>query len=235
MKFSVPVTCSSCGNIFPAEGRAEERFPAATCPNCEVQIYIFDPLSISVVADRLLHRSNRETIEGDYTLSIICSAMAVECALTQVFMKWKDIDHLKSKGGWGSEEERDGWVKEYRKGTSPGGFERSANFVSMFLCGKQYDEFVSDFVQTSNTAALIKAGFPQRESQLKATFVHQKLFDRRNRIMHWAKVDYQQEDASSALNAACNAVAVLKVMDKEKNDARERAWRESQNQPSTTT
>jgi hypothetical protein len=35
-------------------------------------------------------------------------------------------------------------------------------------------------------------------------------------IMHWGEVNYRQEDALLALNAAFSAFAVLKMMDKEK-------------------
>jgi hypothetical protein len=193
-----------------------------------VQIHIIDPLSISVVADRLLYRSKGEISNGDFTLSIICSAMAVESALTNVFQKWKGLEIFKSNGRWATGNERDGFEIEYRRQTSPGGFEKSANYVSKFLCGKIFDDFVTDFLQRSNEATLIKAGFPQHESQLKTSYVHQELFLRRNRIMHWGKVDYQKEAAALAFSAACSAFAVLKVMDREKNDAAERAWRESQ-------
>jgi hypothetical protein len=62
----------------------------------------------------------------------------------------------------------------------------------------------------SSKAAPIKAGFPQYESQLKASYVHQELFHRRSRIMHWGEVNYRQEDALLALNAAFSAFAFLK-------------------------
>lgn len=228
MKFPVPVTCSSCGCVFTAVGHGEDQFPPATCPECQVQIHIIDPLSISVVADRLLYRSKGEISAGDYTLSIICSAMAVESALTSVYQKWKGLEIFKSNGRWATEDERNGFELEYRRQTSRGGFERSANFVSNFLCAKIFDDFVTDFILRNRPATLIKSGFPQVESQLKTNYVQQELFLRRNRIMHWGKVDYQKEQASLAFSAAYSAFAVLKVMDKEKNDAAERAWRESQ-------
>jgi hypothetical protein len=232
MKFSVPVACSSCGYDFSALGHAEERFPAAVCPKCGAQIHILDPLSISVVAERLLYRSQREITEGDYTLSIICSAIAVESALTQVFLKWKRIEHLKLESRQATDDEQDTWAQEYRKRTG-GGFEKSANFVSEFLCGKIFDDFVANFLQRSSEIALIKAGFPLYESQLKASYIHQELFHRRNRIMHWGRVNYQQEDASLAFKAACSAFAVLKVIDTEKYQAMERTWRESLGQSPT--
>jgi hypothetical protein len=126
-----------------------------------------------------------------------------------------------------TEDERNTWEKEYRKRTSPGGLENSANFVSEFLCVKRCDDFVTDFLQKSSEAALIKAGFPQYESQLKGSYIQQELFRRRNRIMHWGEVNHQQEDASLALHAASSAFAVLKVMDTEKYEEMERTRRDS--------
>ena len=61
-----------------------------------------------------------------------------------------------------------------------------------------------------------------------------KLFNRRNKIMHWGRVNYQEEDASLALNAGSTAVNILKAMDKEKGEAMERDWREAQNKAVTS-
>jgi len=192
-----------------------------------------DPLSISVIAERLLHRSQYEISEGDYTLSIICSAMAVESALTQVFLRWKGLDNQKLTRRLASDDEKDSWLQEYRKQTSPGGFEKSVDFVSKFLCGTQFDDFVDAFLQRSNEVALIKAGFPQDKSQLKVSHIQKELFVRRNQIMHLGKLDYQLEDASNALTSALSVFAVLKVMDREKCLAEDQARRESLGKPNS--
>ena len=105
MKFSVPVACSSCGCDFSALGYAEQKFPAAACPECGAQIHILNPLSISVVAERLLYRSQREIAESDYTLSVICSAIAVESAYSSL---------PKMEGNRASEAER---LSGYRRRT----------------------------------------------------------------------------------------------------------------------
>lgn len=224
MKIPVPVICSACGTEFSAFGVGEERIPPATCPKCGAQIHILDPLSVSVIADRLLYRSKHELDEGDYTLSIICSAIAVETAFTQVFIKWKSIEYLNETGNTASETEVDAWEDEYRKQTR-GSFERSANLVAQYLVGKTFDEFVTDFLARSNVVALIKVGFPQYESQANLNHIYVELFRRRNRIMHWGRMDYQLDDAKIALQAGRTAFAILQVMDRERYEAMERAWR----------
>lgn len=229
MKFSVPVICLSCSTEFAAQGTGEDRIPAATCPNCGSTIHIIDPLSVSVVAERLLYRSQADLDCGDYTFSIVSSAMAIEAAYTQAFLKWKRIEHLQSKGEDPTQEQTEAWEEEYRKETRAN-FEKVAKFVAKFLNGKTFNQFVNDFLVNSSKAAIIKAGFPPTKLELSSKYIHTELFRRRNRIMHWGKVDYQQDDASAALKAARTALAVLKAIDKERYEAMERAFREQTNE-----
>lgn len=232
MKFAVPVTCPSCSAEFSAPGLGEERIPPVTCPKCGSAIHIIDPLSVSVVAERLLYRSQGELTSGDYTFSIVSGAMAVEAAYTQVFMKWKSIEHLQAKGENPTEKDKEAWEEEYRNETR-GNFEESAKFVSKYLCGKTFNQFVEDFLARESKAVIIKAGFPPSKDQLRSKHIHTELFWRRNRIMHWGKVDYEQADAFEALKAAQTALAVLKAIDKEKYEAMERAFRKQDPRYST--
>lgn len=213
MKFAVPVLCSNCGCDFKTLGYGELTFPPATCPQCGQTIHIIDPLTISVVAERLLYRSQAELENGDFTMPIICSAMAIETALTRLFLKWKEIEQFSATPISGAA--RAAWETEYRTGIGRGGFANSANFVSRYLTSKSFDSF----------AALIKAGLNIPESHLKTTYIHEELFNRRNRIMHWGYVGYEKQDAQRALDAAFAAIAVLRVMDKQKADAFDRESR----------
>jgi hypothetical protein len=45
-----------------------------------------DPVFVSIIAERLFYPQS-ELEGGDHTLSIICSAIAVETAFTQAFLK----------------------------------------------------------------------------------------------------------------------------------------------------
>jgi hypothetical protein len=224
MKFSVPLTCPSCKTEFSGNGVGEEKIPKATCPKCASTIHIIDPLSVSVVAERLLYRSQNELTGNDYTFSIISSAIAVEAAYTQAFMKWKNIEHWQVKARTPTEQEKETWEQEYRSKTR-GNFEESAKFVAKFLCAKTFNQFVDAFLLRSSKTAIIKAGFPPNKGQLGSKYIHEELFRRRNRIVHWGKVDYQHSDASAALNAAQTAIAVLKAIDKEKCEVMEKTFR----------
>lgn len=215
MKFTVPVACGSCGCDFAALGYGELTFPPTTCPNCEQTIHIIDPLTFSTVAARLLYRGDTELKNGDFTMPIICGAIAVESALTSLFLKWKQLEH-----GFPAistaHADRKAWEKEYRVGISSGGFANSGNFVSNYLTGKSFDNFIVDFLQRSSMTVVIGAGLPMFESQMKTDYIHSELFYRRNRIMHWGEVKHEKIDAVKALAAAGTAFALLTVMDKEK-------------------
>jgi len=225
MKFTVPVSCSTCGCDFKTLGYVDLTFPPATCLKCGETIHLIDPLTISIVAERLLYRSKAEFEGGDFTMPIICSAMAIETALTRLFLKWREIDHGFPATPT-SQADRVAWEKEYRKGIGRGGFANSANFVSKRLTGELFDDFVDDFAKRSKTVTLIKAGFPAvPKSYLTAAHIHKELFDKRNRIMHWGEVNYKKPDAQKALDAGLTAMAVLRVMDKERADALERKLR----------
>ena len=215
MKFAVPVKCG-CGCEFSVPSYAEESLQSAKCPGCQMIGILCQPLSISVVADKLLYRSKTEIDGEDYTLSIICSAIAVECALTQVFLKWKGIDSLKLTGHLATDSERNLWEKEYRKATERGGFMKSANFVSEFLCGKKFDDFVANFENQSRKSTVAHTGPTIASSRPAASYIQDELFRRRNRIMHWGDVGYQQPDARLCLNAASGFIGTLKTMDREK-------------------
>jgi hypothetical protein len=191
MKITIPVGCGSCGCDFTALGYGELTFPPAICPSCGETIHISDPLTFSVIAARLLYRGDAELKNGDLTMPIICGAMAIESALTSLFLKWRQLKHG-FPGKATTDADRESWEKEYRDGTRPGGF---ANSVK---------------------AAIIGAGLPMYESQMKTDYIHRELFYRRNRIMHWGEVKYGKTDAEKALAAAGTAFALLTVMDKEK-------------------
>ncbi len=120
-------------------------------------------------------------------MPIIFGAMAIESALTSLFLKWKRLE-----AGYPAEvsdADREAWEAGYRDKTKPGGFPNAANFVSKVLNEKSFDGFVKDFLERSSKVAIIKAGLPMFESQMKAEYIQIELFRRRNRIMHWGEVE----------------------------------------------
>jgi hypothetical protein len=223
MLFPLRVPCSACGSTSTVTTNATQQYPQHTCPQCGASISIMDPLTISLIADRLLIRVESEIEKADFTVAIILSAMAVETAVTQVFIKWKGIEYYGKTGSLTpTEDEQDAWENEYRRETMKpqkglSSFEKEADFVSLFLVGKKYDDFVSEKA----------AGTTQDASLLSAKLIHNDLFNKRNRVMHWGEVTYGREDASTALAAAERAIRTLKMMDEEKWKAEEKERRAS--------
>jgi len=99
--------------------------------------------------------------------------------------------------------------------------------VAQELVQNSFDRFVEVLFARLTITAQMGAGLPQSENQAKLDPIHAELFIRRNRVMHWGKMDYKLDDAKSALQAGCTAFAVLKNMDKERCEAMERAWRDT--------
>jgi hypothetical protein len=90
MKFSFPVTCG-CSETFPVHVTGAELPKSAECPKCKSTIWLVEPLG-NVVGMAILGRAATELKNGDSTLAIVLAAMAVECELVYLFMKWNRID-----------------------------------------------------------------------------------------------------------------------------------------------
>jgi hypothetical protein len=110
MKYSFPVTCA-CGETF-LEHVTGTQFPkSAQCPSCETTIWLVEPLG-NVVGMAILGRAAVEMKSGDWTLAIVLAAMAVECELVYLFMKWNRIDLMLVRNPTGADDE--GWEKQWR-------------------------------------------------------------------------------------------------------------------------
>lgn len=218
MKLCRPVKCR-CGKEFSIPVGAGETLYNAVCPSCQMPGIMCEPLSVSVDGDRLMYRSKAELEAGDCTLSIVCAAIAVESFLTRAFLKWKGIENLGRVGHLPTDAEEAEWEKEFPRS---GGFLRSADFVSRVLTGMDFDAFV-----TKNQAARkVMDAIPAAPLSPKE-FFQSTLFQRRNRIMHWGFLSYQRPDAESCFQAAVSVIRILNLMDRDRFEANELAWRKA--------
>ena len=217
MKFFVALNCESCGAKLASLACGELTFPSEICPECGATIHIVDPVTFSIVASRLLLRGEAELNNGDFTMPIICGAMAVESALTSLFLKWKKMEH-DSLDRPTTATDREAWMSEYRVGTGRGGFAKSADFVSRYVTQESFDVFVTHSQATSTLTSGSYAGVRNIQGEL---------FDKRNLIMHWGEVNHERTDAEKALSAARTAFALLGVMDKRRAAELQRKMRES--------
>jgi hypothetical protein len=218
MKFALPVKCTQ-GHEFTVAVYADDDFPSATCPQCDSVGHVWEPLTISRSGDRMLHRSKTEMDSRDFTLSI-CSAVAVECFLTRAFLKWKGVENLPLIGHLPTEAEENAWEREFPRS---GGFTKPADFVSNALAGMKFD----DFVASNPTARTVMNQFPDAAGQSARDYFQTALFNKRNRIMHWGYLNFQETDALLCHQVSFGIIAILKAMDREKYEGMERAWRKA--------
>ncbi len=213
MKFSFPVTCA-CGETFLVHVAGTQFPKSAQCPVCDTAIWLVEPLG-NVVGMAILGRAATEMKNGDWTLAIVLAAMAVECELVYLFMKWNRIDLMLVRNPTDADDE--GWEKQWRDDvrTIAARFDK----VSGLLTGQPVDSFLS---QNSELLKNMYLRYPASKSaaSLKDFFV-KEFFYKRNRIVHFGKIDFQQPDAEICFTLGSTLWQILAAMDAHRRRALE--------------
>ncbi len=206
MKFQYRQACQ-CGGQFLFTTSGDDPFSSGTCSSCGASAHLIDPLSVSVVAERLLVRSKAELDGGDYSLAILLAAISVETFLTRLFMKLRGMQFLGSHFEWPSEHDEILWESEYPRS---GGFQSSANFVSKLLVNMTFDSFVSANPQAREVFDALFNPMSLALSELAQV----DLFKLRNRIAHWGYVNAKEEEARRGYEIGRVIVTILREMDR---------------------
>jgi hypothetical protein len=206
MRFRHKETCRCGGEIvFSATGTAD--FEPANCSACDEPAALFDPLSVSVTAERLLYRSKAELELGDFSLSVVIATMAVESYLTRLFLKFKDMENYATTSQVPNKALEDEWESEYPRS---GGFLKPSDFVSNKLTDKTFDQFA---MSNNIVAAHAFLGLPNPNGAPPSRYFQDELFKRRNRIAHWGDVNTSKEEAEHCYQIAVAIVTILREMD----------------------
>ncbi len=224
MKFSFPVTCG-CGETFPVHVTGTQFPKDAQCPKCHSAIWLVEPLG-NVVGMAILGRAATELQNGDWTLAIVLGAMAVECDLAYLFMKWNRIDFMSARNLTDADEEacEKQWRDEVR--TVAARLDR----VSGLLAGQPFDSFLS---QNSRLLQPVHARYPDSKTEPSPKqFFIKELFYKRNKIVHFGKIDFQQPDAEMCLTLATTLSQILAAMDAQRRGAMEAKYRAQLQGPS---
>ena len=204
MKFSFPVTCG-CGETFPVNVSGAQFHKYAHCPKCHSSIWLVEPLG-NVVGMAILGRAASEVQNGDWTLAIVLGAMAVECDMAYLFMKWKGVDLETRTPGEADHEE---WEKQWREEVRT--VAARLDKVSGLLTGQAFDSFLAQ-----NAALLmpVHKRYPASTSEPSPKkFFIAELFHKRNRIVHFGEINFQQADAEMCLTCATSLSQILSAMD----------------------
>jgi hypothetical protein len=206
MKSSWPIKCS-CGEIVTLKTTGTRRFPSIACPKCGSTLV---PFNDDLIHTRLFNRGYLELHDGDYTLPIVFSAMSVECYVAYLYFKWNKIE-IGLAGSQPTEADEDSWAEQLRLWNSVGArFDKVCEFLTT-------DNFES-FIKSKNVLAQSiaqrhpdSAGFPSLKQ-----FFQERLFTRRNKIVHHGKIDYGQLEATECVEIARTLLSVFDDMDQER-------------------
>ena len=202
MKSSFPIRCQ-CGHEMVLETVGTDSFRDTSCPKCHSAIWIADN---GFVSTRVFNKSLEELNSGDFTLSIILSAMAVECELARVFVKWKEIDlGLPSEV---RQADKTAWDVQLRTWTK---IALRFDKVCEFLTNQDFDGFVSNHI---NLHKSVQQRHPEsaKHGSLKK-FFEEHLFWKRNAIVHLGKIDYTRPDAELCRRTAETLFHIVSEMD----------------------
>lgn len=212
MKTSVPLICG-CGEPFLAEATGTALPKIKRCPRCGSPLFFTDPLG-NVVGLRILSRAHSELIDQeDFTLTIILSAMAVECEMSRLFIHWKGMDQMRAKqtGIMPAKEEVDMWAKEWKKLFSLG---KRLDELSTLLTGQNFDSFLSQNSGLLNAIYSKYSAFKSHTSPKEG--FQQELFNRRNTVLHHGQIDFMQGEAEICYTLASGLTNILKQMNNQR-------------------
>jgi hypothetical protein len=171
VKFSFPVICR-CGETFPVNVSGIQFPEDAHCPKCHSTIWLVEPLG-NAVGKAILGRAAAEVLGGDWTMTIVLSAMTVDCEMAFLFMKWNRVELMATRTPNDDDEEE--WERKWREESR--GVSARLDKISRLLSGNPFDLFLS---QNSALLQPLHANYPASKFEFSPKeFFIKELFHRR--------------------------------------------------------
>jgi hypothetical protein len=207
MKSPMPLQCG-CGEKFALEIVGSIPPEHAQCPKCHSSGYVFKPLG-NLVTKLLMERAKQELVHNDITICTLLSAVAVEAEMAYLFFKWKAIDAKKLPAEQ-TPEVRKPWENEWANMRSIG---KRLDELSRLLTGKPFDEFAC------LNKELFKSALTSYNpgSSIK-DFLQGQFFEKRNDIVHFGRIDFQEADGKRSLSLATALLNLFHAMDVKRYD-----------------
>ncbi|MHC4174649.1 MAG: hypothetical protein ACYTBX_15025 [Planctomycetota bacterium] len=156
----------------------------------------------------ILKRSWHElTVEEDYSLSIVFSAVAFECQLTQLYFKWSKVSAWRKDRRKVSDDELEKLLRKW------GSIDAKIEKVSKLMDPRGFQQFVIDSPELTD---IVKNGCPSLDIQNLTKGFQQRLFWPRNRVLHLGDTTFSKEDAIWCYGIAALGLKVLEQMDEPK-------------------
>jgi len=206
MKIPIEFSCIYCGKEQYIPILLSDHNPKWKCNGCgQLNDGIFGPSVTN--GFKLILRSQYELKENDdYCLSIVFSAMAVDCELSRLFIKWTEIEDLGNKI-LNEKASYEKMLKKFR------GNKEKFNGVIRLLYPGDLDVF---FQNNPDLISRFKKLIPSFTVDSMYNHIDEQLFWKRNRILHLGDSTYNKADAIKCLKIADSVLDLLYGLEEEK-------------------
>jgi hypothetical protein len=206
MKTPITIPCQTCGKPINLEVLGTQLPGRADCSVCGTSIYLVDPLG-NVPTMLIMERAKWELSAKDITMAVLLSAMAVEAQMSWLFFKWRAVDdgllpHEQTEG------DKEKWEGEWIEMRT---ISKRSDELSRLLTGTDFDKFAQRHMgwlkpdlKDFDPATSVKA------------FFQDHFFEKRNQIVHYGNIDFEEEDGNSCFSLASASLRLLQAMDKER-------------------
>jgi len=150
-----------------------------------------------------MHRAYQELQNEDVTLAVILSAVAVEGQMAYLFFKWKKIDSF-------TFDIAEQWEKDWTEMRS---IAKRMDELSKFLTGISFDSFAQQ--KKILIASALDEGHYDSATSFR-DFFQEQFFERRNKIVHYGEIDFQESDGKLSLTIASSLISLLNAMDQKR-------------------
>ncbi len=155
----------------------------------------------------IMERAKWELNNKDITMAVLLSAMAVEARMSWLFFKWRGIDdgllpHEQTQA------HKEKWEKEW---TDMQTVSKRSDELARLLTGKEFDKFAQQ------NMVWLKPQLAKFDSATSVKdFFQDRLFKKRNQVVHYGSIDFEEGDGLSCVSLASTLLRVLKAMDTER-------------------
>lgn len=211
MKIPLKYKCSECDEITYIWIDAGERRFEFICSNNECDERNQRTLGPNIqVGTLVLMRSFYElSIRKDYNLAIVAAASAVDCELSRLYRKWRNIDGIDAWDGRGKDPFAEELLAaELRKKC---GILDKLKMTMKILNPIGFDQYVKQDIKLWTQ---INKGFKSLDANKLSRSICRNLFYARNNILHDGKTTFSYEKAKRCYNIARLVLFIFSEIEK---------------------
>lgn len=208
MKSRTKIPCS-CGATVPLELTGSKLPRSIPCHDCSNDIVLVPPLG-NLATHLIINRAGVELDDGEITLAILLSAMAVEGEMSWLFFHWKKVELTPGAPTYTAADE-EVWESQWAEMRA---IKTRLHQLSLFLTCADFDTFV---FQNKTLFKSVKDAYDSVNAHTSPKlFFQANLFDTRNKIAHYGEVDFQRPDGERCFSSALSLLNILSAMHQER-------------------